>query len=97
MRSINDLVDGDYIAFGFDYNGGEPSEIIVDKIQSVYMKGKVFSVTFLYGYKSLTEYVNDKKILAIGNEKGRGKIPGWKGNYDIINQEEINRITKIKN
>jgi len=96
MRSVSDLIEGDYIAFGFNYNSKEPNEIIVDRITSVWSRGEAFIVHFLYGHKSLAEIVEKEKILAIGNEKGNGEIKGWKGKYDIINQKEIDRITQGK-
>ena len=75
MKNIDDLTTDDYIAFGFNYNGGEPNEIIVDKISSI-QKDKVL-VHFLYGHKSLAEYVNKNDIIAIGNLKdGKHKIKG---------------------
>ena len=64
MRTVDSLTKGDYIAFGFNYNGGEPNEIIVNEIDEIY-RGK-FMVTFLYGYKSISEFVEKEKILAIG-------------------------------
>jgi hypothetical protein len=95
MKSISDLAKGNYIAFGFNYHGGKPNEIIVDNITNV--DGDKVLVHFLYGYKSLGEYVNKKDILAIGNnETGEGKIKGWSGKYDILNQKEIDRILERK-
>lgn len=92
MKSVSDLIEGDYIAFGFNYNGKEPDEIIVDRITSVWSKGAAFIVHFLYGHKSLAEIIEKEKILAIGNENGAGKIKGWGGKYDILNQKAINEI-----
>lgn len=95
MKTLKDLAKGDYIAFGFNYNGGEPNEIIVDNITEIY-EDKVL-VHFLYGYKSLAEFVRKEEILAIGNdETGEAEIKGWNGKYDIINPEEINKILAIK-
>jgi hypothetical protein len=90
MKSIDRLTEEDYIAFGFNYNEGEPNEIIVNNITSIY-EDRVL-VHFLYGYKSLAEFVKKEDILAIGNEEGEGKIKGWTGKYDILNQERINKI-----
>jgi hypothetical protein len=91
MKSVSDLAKGDYIAFGFNYNGGEPSEIIVNNITSAW--GDEFLVHFVYGYKSLSEFVKKENILAIrNNETGEGTIKGWSGKYDILNQKEIDRI-----
>ena len=91
MKTLKDLAKGDYIAFGFNYNGGEPNEIIVNEIDEIY-QGK-FLVVFLYGYKSLSKFVNKEDILAIGNdETGEAEIKNWSGKYDVLNQEEIDRI-----
>ena len=91
MKSVSDLVKGDYIAFGFNYNGGEPNEIIVNEIDEIY-QGK-FLVVFLYGDKSLSKFVNKEDILAIGNdETGEAEIKNWSGKYDVLNPEEIDRI-----
>lgn len=82
MKNISDLKEGDHIAFGFNYNGGTPTEIIVDKISSIH-KGE-FLVHFLYGHHSLAEYIKPDNIIAIGNPNGTGKINGWGGKYDIL-------------
>ena len=93
MRTFDSLKEGDYVAFGFNYDGGEPNEIIVDQITSVY-EDKVL-VHFLYGVKGLSEFVNKEKILAVGNEEsGEGRIKGWTGKYDILKQEEIDKFQK---
>jgi len=95
MKSISDLAKGDYIAFGYNYNGGMPNEIIVDNITSIYEESVL--VHFVYGLKSLSEIVKKENILAIGNnETGEGKIKGWQGQYDILNQKEIDKILTIK-
>jgi hypothetical protein len=38
----------------------------------------------MYGHHSLSEYVEKEDIIAIGNQKGTGKIRGWSGNFDIL-------------
>jgi hypothetical protein len=58
MKSIDELTKGDYIAFGFNYHGGEPNEIIVSKITQVY-KHDVLT-HFLYGHHSLSESIKKK-------------------------------------
>ena len=83
MKNLTDLKEGDYIAFGFNYHGGEPNEIIVDTITSFH--GDKCLVHFLYGHHSLGEFVNTKDIIAIGNPEGESKINGWGGKYDLIN------------
>jgi hypothetical protein len=92
MKTIDALVPfKDYIAFAFSYFAGGPEEIIVDNITNI--DGDDIYVHFLYGYRSLCEIVKKKDILAIGNnETGEGKISGWSGNYDILNQKAIDEI-----
>ncbi len=94
MKTLDDLKEGDYIAFGFSYNGGKPNEIIVDNITSI-VHGKLV-VHFLYGYKSMCEVIKKEDVLAIGDEHGKGEIKWWHGKYHILNQEEIEKITKRK-
>lgn len=83
INSLNTLKKGDYIAFGFNYNGGEPNEIIVDNITSIEKSGRVL-VHFLYGHRSLAKHISKSDIIAIGNHKANGKIKGWSGNYEIL-------------
>ena len=81
-EKLESLKKGDYIAFGYNYNGGEPNEIIVDNISFAHDDDVI--VHFLYGYRGLSERVNKADIIAIGNHEGEGKIPGWRGSYDIL-------------
>lgn len=75
MRTINSLTKGDYIAFGFNYKGIEPKEIMVSNITEIYEDSVL--THFLYGFNSLAEFVKKEDILAIGNlENGDGKISG---------------------
>lgn len=95
MKSIDNLTKGDYIAFGFNYNGGQPNEIIVDNITEVYKNKETVEqvlVHFAYGYKSLAEFIKRDNILAIGNSQGKGVIKGWTGTYDILNQKKISEL-----
>ena len=87
MEKKNNFTEADHIAFGFNYNGGKPTEIIVDKISGVFESGKLLMVHFLYGYKSLSEMVKPEDVLAIGNEKGEWTIRGWSGRYDVFQPE----------
>ncbi|HPD81566.1 MAG TPA: hypothetical protein PK357_00515 [Candidatus Pacearchaeota archaeon] len=90
MKSVDKLAKGDYIAFGFNYNGGEPNEIIVDNITEIY-EHKVL-VHFLYGHHSLSEFIKKEDILAIGNSQGKGVIKGCTGTYDILESKKISEI-----
>lgn len=86
MKKVSELQAGDYIAFGFNYNGGEPQEIMVSNITSKH--GKQFLTHFLYGHHSLSEYIKSENILAIGNnESGVSQLNGWGGKYDILQPE----------
>lgn len=91
MKTLNNLERGDYIAFGFNYNGGEPNEIIVDDISII---GEDYVIVpFVYGYETLEKIIKKEDILATGNNKsGKEKINGWSGKYDILNKEKINEI-----
>ncbi len=85
MKKVTELKEGDYIAFGFNYNGGEPKEIVVTNITSLHEGG--FIVHFLYGYKSLSEFIKYADVLAIGNADGKTRIKGWSGKFDLINTD----------
>ncbi len=88
MKNISDLKEGDYIAFGFNYNGGEPNDIIVSNITSKHEN--CFLVHFSYGHQSLSEFVKPENIFAIGNnENGISKIKGWTGKFDIIKESSL--------
>jgi len=86
MKKVEDLQEGDYVAFPFNYNGGEADEIIVNNITSVNENRRTVLVHFLYGHHSLAEFVKFEDILAIGNnESGEDRIIGWSGKFDIVN------------
>ena len=82
---LENLQENDFIAFGFNYNGGEPNEIIVDNITSV-NKDEVL-VHFLYGHHSLGEWVKKENIIAVGNPNAKNRIKGWGGYFDILQPE----------
>ena len=96
MKTLEKLQKGIYIAFGFNYNGGEPNEVIINNITEVY-KDSVL-VHFIYnGYKSLSEIIKKKDILAIRDEKhGTEEIKGWTGKYIILNSKKLNKILNEK-
>ncbi len=85
MKKVSELKCGDSIAFGYNYNGGEPKEIVVSMITYLHEGG--FIVHFLYGYKSLSEFIKYDDVLAIGNPDGKTKLKGWGGRYDLIKPE----------
>jgi len=89
MKSVENLTEGDYIAFGINSNGGEPNEIIVDCVSKV-LEDR--ALIYFMGV-TLRYEVKKENILAIGNNKsGEGKLKGWSGKYDILNQKEIDEI-----
>ncbi len=101
MKSIDKLTNGDYIASGFNYNNNEePNEIITSNILRIYKKDGIINelfVHFFYANHHLSKTVKRNDILAIKNPEGKGKISGCIGNYDILNQDKINKILNKKN
>ena len=84
----NTLKCGDYIAFGFNYNGGEPDEIIVSNITYIAENGLLCH--FLYGHHSLSEIVKIDDVLAIGNNKeGKVKLRGYSGKFTVVKRNEL--------
>lgn len=80
---ISNIKEGDYVAFGFNYNGGTAKEIIVDNITKVY-EDRVL-VHFMYGHHSLAEFIDKKDIIAVGNNTtGTSKIKGCSGKFHIL-------------
>ena len=96
MKTIENLKARDYIAFGFNYNGGKSTEIMVSSITEVSEHGILCH--FLYGHHSLAEYVKKDEIIAIGNESGKSEISGWMGNFDVVNKKHalIKEVTTKK-
>lgn len=90
MNKVSELKEGDYIAFGFNYHGGEPNEIMVTNITFVHTD--YFIVHFLYGHHSLAETVYRDKVLAIGDPNGEHSIKGWSGKFTIVDAK--NKLLK---
>jgi len=94
------LENSSYIAFGFDYNGGEPSEIIVSNITS--FNSESVLCHFSYGHQSLAEFVEYENIIGIGipaqsimyAKIKQWNIPGWNGKYRIFKKDLFNQIIK---
>lgn len=82
MKKVSELKAKDFIAFGFNYNGGKANEIIVSNITSK-NKGELL-VHFMYGHHSLSEYIKQKDVIAIGNPEGKTKFRGWSGMFDLV-------------
>ena len=81
INPTTNLKEGDYIAFEWAF-GIFGKEIIVTSITSV--KNDDVLVHFLYGYKSESEWIKKKDIIAIGDTSASGKIKGWSGNFNIL-------------
>lgn len=86
LKVLN-LKNGDYIAFGFNYNGGEPNEIIVSNITE--KMDYTFIVHFMYGHHSLSESIKIENVLAIGDPEGTVGIKGWNGKFEIIKSTKL--------
>lgn len=90
---LNRLAEGSYIAFPYNfYNRSHEEEIQVARITSIHIdsitKEKSFLCHFLYGLKSVGEYIKESKVIAIGdNVNGTEKISGWSGKFIIIQPE----------
>ena len=84
--------DNTYL-FGYNYNGGEPNEVIAEKPTSIDVEKILF--VFSKGHKSLSEYIKVQDIVAVGNnELGTIKILGWSGKFQIINQQKFDELVK---
>ncbi len=87
MKRVDDLKEGDYIAFPFKYLSSDPEEIMVSSITSVHENTRSVLVHFLNGHHSVGEWVKLDDILAIGNsESGESKLKGWSGKFDVVNK-----------
>lgn len=88
LQAINNLNVGDYIAFGFDYNGGEPTSIEVTNITEIYRNEngdvELILVHCLYGHKSISEHIKPENVIAVGDKNGRGSIVGFSGMFEIL-------------
>lgn len=82
MKNLNQLQEGDYIVFAWFYNDPKEEEIWVARATCVYTD-KVL-VHFLYGYKSVAEFIKNEDVIAIGDKNATGKIKNWSGNYNIL-------------
>lgn len=85
MKTLENLAEGDYIAFGYNHNGGEPNEIFVANIS--FKREKYVTVHFMYGHHSIGETVNYEDIIAIGDMSASGKIKHWGGKFNILQPE----------
>ena len=96
MKKVNDLKEGDYIAFKWEYgvNQGEGGDIVVTDITKVYDDQVL--VHFLDGYKSESEFVKKEDILAIGNMDGNDGIKGWTGKFDILKPDHPLIVKNLK-
>lgn len=85
MKTIDTLTTEDFIAFYWRYSSDYPQQIEVAKITSIQEDDAL--VHFLWGYKSIAEYIKKSDIIAIGNALGKTKLEGWSGKFDLVNYE----------
>ena len=88
---------GKHYAFGFNYNGGIPNEIIVETPTVVTAAGAAL-FHFTHGHHSLGEYVKPEEVIAIGDSTlGTHSVSGWKGRYVIVQPEHplMSNFTKL--
>lgn len=86
---------GNTYLFGYNYNGGEPTDVIAEKPTSIDENKILFN--FLYGHHSLSEYVPKEDIIAVGDiVNGTTSIMGWSGKFLILNQEKFEELLKTK-
>ena len=81
-RTIDSIKEGDYIAFMWSYMSVDEKHIEVAPVTSVGTND--FLVHFLYGYKSIGEFIKRDEVIAIGNLEGATKLKGWGGKFDKI-------------
>lgn len=85
MKTIDTLTTNNYIAFYWRYSATDTPHIEVSQITSVQEDDVL--VHFLWGYKSIAEYIKKSDIIAIGNALGETKLEGWSGKFDLVNYE----------
>jgi len=79
-----------YYMFGFNYNGGIPDEVIVEKPTSI--DDDVILFHFLDGHRSVGEYVKKENIVAVGEYDGAFEVAGWNGRYSVLNRKEFFKL-----
>lgn|GEM_PF-1469788 len=83
-----------HYVFGFNYNGGTPNEVIVEKPTEINNDSILFH--FLSDHRSISEYIRKEDIIAFGDEDGAFEIEGWSGRYTItiLNKKEFINLIK---
>lgn len=93
---INENTDG--IAFLFSYYAGEAPSIEMADISHIDHETKQVLVHFLYGYKSMGEWIKFEDIVALLPKRGSDlsdpsltsfKIKGWSGYYRKILRPDV--------
>ncbi len=82
MRTVEKLDIGDHVVY---YNQYLRVETVVAKYE------KTFRIT---NGIFLPVNINKEDVLAVGDEKGKDKIKGLKGNYVIFKKEKLEEILK---
>lgn len=90
MLDITKLVPGkDAIAFEFQYSANSLKGIEIATITSVDPQAGIL-VHWLYGYKSMGEWIKPENVVAVINDQGAPtKIKGWRCNVAQICNPEI--------
>ena len=98
IQTIKLNPETDAIAFLFSYYAGEKQSIEIAHITHIDEKNKQVGVNFLYGYKSVHEWVKFDEIVAILPSKNQNldspdltpfEIKGWRGYVRQILKPEI--------
>lgn len=76
MKKVNELKKDDYIVFEYE-NDLMYSDITEIKKDNVLCH-------FHLGFKTGSKWIKKNEIIAIKNNKGKGKIKHWFGNFDIL-------------
>lgn len=84
INSIEQLQSGDWIAFEWSYHPIEEKQIWVAQIHATNDKKEHFHVSFLYGYKSLSETIKAEDVIAIGSSIGDYEIKLWTGGGKFV-------------
>jgi hypothetical protein len=86
MVNALELNTDTFIAFPYSYDN-DPNDLSIEvaRITKVYPEDQKVLVHFLYGYKSMGEFIPYTDIVAIGDHvNGTHGIKGWSGKFRLI-------------
>lgn len=75
-NKLTNLIEGDIILFGFNYNGGEPNFLLAEQIS--FVGTDYFIVHFMWGHHSLAETVYFEDVIGFHDVDGDTEIFGNK-------------------